>query len=169
MLDILRTAQSTVLNCVKPVVNLIVMWKKGTGKRALTLFLLIFTPATALAQMAATQETSRWVDSYNSYRATIRELDQDRRTKCEKELYDILTTIDGYQACSNDSECTLVSEEPFGSTVPVRRDASAALLENMKAYRESCNGESIESYYNTELKHDPVCWKNVCMVKTQSK
>jgi hypothetical protein len=145
------------------------MWKKGTLMHSLLAFLLILTATTAFAQVMATQDATRWVDSYESYKTNIRQLDQDHRIVCEKQLYVLLKTIDDNRACSNDSECALVSEEPFGPVVPVRLDSSSALLAQMKAFRESCNDESVESHYNMELQHVPACWKNACMVKTLRK
>jgi hypothetical protein len=137
--------------------------------RSLLTFLLILIATTAFAQVTATQEATRWIDSYEHYKTNIKQLDHDHRTDCENQLYVLLKTIDDNRGCSNKSECTLVSEEPFGPVVPVRLDASSALLAQMKTFRESCKDESIQSHYNIDLQHEPVCWKNACMVKTQRK
>ena len=81
----------------------------------------------------------------------------------------ILEAIDENQAYTVDSECTLVSEEPFGQTVPLQVAGARALSSNMKQFRVSCNNESMRAFYNSELVHVPACVENRCMVKTSVK
>jgi hypothetical protein len=121
------------------------------------------------AQGPDAQKPPKWVDSFNAYRSHIRPLGPAATEACEGQLHRILEAIDDNQACTADSDCTLVSEEPFGRTVPVRSGSAKALSSDMKQFRDSCNNESSRAFYNNELVHVPACITNRCMVKTSLK
>jgi hypothetical protein len=110
-----------------------------------------------------------WVDSFDRYRSTMRSLSPAAGTACESQLHHILMSIDQNQTCSDDSECTLLGEEPFGPTVPVRASSGKALTSDMKQFRQSCYDESRYVGYNTDLVHRPACVMNRCVVKTSVK
>jgi len=131
--------------------------------------LLAVAVAVAYAQAPATERPQKWVDSFSAYKSYIRPLGPAAARSCEGQLHRILKAIDDNQACSVDSDCTLVGEKPFGQTVPVRVATEKALLSDMKQFRESCNDESRQVGYNSDLVHAPACVKNRCMVKTSSK
>jgi hypothetical protein len=111
----------------------------------------------------------KWADSFERYKSTMRSLSPTAAKACESQLNRILSSIDQNQGCSVDSECTLVGEEPFGPTVPVRAESGNALTADMKQFRQSCHNESRQVGYNTDLVHMPACVKNRCMVKTSVK
>jgi hypothetical protein len=121
------------------------------------------------AQGSSSQKPRKWVDSFSEYKSHIRPLNPTAAKACETQLRRILEAIDENQACTGDSECTLVSEEPFGQSVPVRVAGATALASGMKQFRASCNNESIRAFYNSELAHAPACVQNRCMVKTSLK
>jgi hypothetical protein len=111
----------------------------------------------------------KWADSFARYKSTMRSLSPAAAKACESQLHRILGSIDQSQTCSGDSECTLVGEEPFGPTVPVRTASGKALAADMKQFRQSCYNESRHVGYNSDLGHMPACVKNRCMVKTSVK
>jgi hypothetical protein len=121
------------------------------------------------AQGPSTQKPRKWVDSFSAYKSHIRPLSATAAKACETQLRRILEAIDKNQACAVDSECTLVSEEPFGQSVPVLVASATALSSGMKQFRDSCNNESMRSFYNSELVHAAACVQNRCMVKTSVK
>lgn len=125
--------------------------------------------AMAYAQAAGTEKPRKWVDSFNAYKSYIRPLSPAESKACESQLYRILNAIDENQSCSIDSDCTLVAEEPFGQTVPLRMMSAKALLSDMKEFRKSCNNEARTGGYNAELVHVPACVRSRCMVKTSRK
>jgi hypothetical protein len=116
------------------------------------------------AQGTGMQEPRKWVDSFSAYKSHIRPLSPIALKACEAQLRRILEAIDEQQGCSVDSDCTLVSEEPFGQTVPVQAAGARTLASDMK-----CNNESTRAFYNSELVHVPACVQNRCMVKTSLK
>jgi hypothetical protein len=125
--------------------------------------------AVSYAQVLGAQKPRKWVDSFSAYRSHIRPLGPTAAKACETQLRQILEAIDENQACTVDSECALVSEEPFGQTVPVQVAGATALASAMKQFRASCNNESMRAFYNSELLHVPACVQNRCMVKTTVK
>jgi hypothetical protein len=129
----------------------------------------MITVVVSYAQVSGTQKPRKWVDSFNAYKSHIRPLNPTATKACETKLRRILQAIDENQACTVDSECALVSEEPFGQTVPVQVAGATALASAMKQFRASCNNESMRAFYNSELTHAPACVQNRCMVKTSVK
>ena len=125
--------------------------------------------ALSYAQAPGTQKPRKWVDSFSAYKSHIRPLSASAAKACEAQLRRVLEAIDENQACVVDSDCTLVSEEPFGRTVPVRSAGATTVVSAMKQFRASCNNESTRAFYNNELVHMPVCVQNQCMVKTSVK
>jgi hypothetical protein len=108
-------------------------------------------------------------ERFSAYKSRIRPLSPQSAKACEGQLRRILDAIDGSKACTADSECTFVSEEPFGQTVSVRAMAADVLLSDMKQFRTSCNNESITPWYNPDLVHVPACVQSRCMVKSSLK
>jgi hypothetical protein len=140
----------------------------GATKLAVACAVLLAV-GTGYAQDPGTQKPRKWVDSFSAYKSHIRPLSPTAANACETQLRRILEAIDKNQACAVDSECTLVSEEPFGQTVPVQVAGASALSSDMKQFRASCNNESMRSFYNSELVHAAACVQNRCMVKTSVK
>ena len=131
--------------------------------------LLALTVVTACGRAPGTESGSSWADSYAGYRATFRPLDPQAQARCEGQLHRILMGIDDNQACSADSDCTLLSHEPFGPTVPVRKQGAEVLLSDMKQFDASCNGRTSHFVANADLVNAPACVKNRCMVRTSVK
>jgi hypothetical protein len=141
----------------------------GTVMRRAVGCAAILVAAISYAQGPATQKPRKWIDSFSAYKSHIRPLSSTATKACETQLRRILEGIDENQACAVDSDCTLVSEEPFGQTVPVHTAGARALSSDMKQFRASCNDESMRAFYNNELVHTPACVQNRCMVKTSLK
>ena len=129
----------------------------------------ILVAAISYAQVPDTQKPRTWVDSFGAYKSHIRPLSPTAAKACETQLRRILEAIDENQACAVDSECTLVSEEPFGQTVPIQTAGARALSSDMKQFRASCNNESIRAFYSNELVHAPACVQKRCVAKTSLK
>jgi hypothetical protein len=70
---------------------------------------------------------NKWMDSFDDFKDSIRTSDPAHRSACERQLRGILTTIDDNRACSTDAQCTLINQDPFGSTVPVRTEREKSL------------------------------------------
>jgi len=129
----------------------------------------LFAAATCYAQGPGAERPRKLADSFATYKSHIRPLSTAATKACEVQLHGILKAIDEGQACAADSECTLVGEEPFGPSVPVRTSGAKALSSDMKQFKGSCNNESMRSFYNKELVHEPACVQNRCIVKTSLK
>ncbi len=125
--------------------------------------------AMAFAQGTGMEEGHKWVDSFNAYKANIRALDPTAKKACESQLHRILKTIDDNAMCAVVSECTLLDQDPFGSTVPVRAESAKALLSDMKQFTHSCDDHSSHSVRNNGTVSVPACVKNRCMVRTSLK
>jgi hypothetical protein len=121
------------------------------------------------AQGPVPERQHTWADSFGAYKSYIRPLSPAATKACERHLHRILKAIDENQACAANSDCVLVSEEPFGYTVPIRMRSAKAVSVDMKQFRDSCNNESIEAGHSNKLVHIPMCVKNRCMVGTSSK
>ena len=125
--------------------------------------------AAAIGYAQSSDEGRKWAENFDRYKSTMRSLSPAATTACESRLHRILSSIDQNQNCGVDSECTLVGEEPFGPTVPVRIASGTALMVDMKQFRQSCYDESHRGGYNSDLVHIPACVKHRCMVKTSLK
>jgi len=130
------------------------------------LFLGLCAGALAYGQVTGVGGVHKWIDSFDAYKATIRVLDPTPRAACETQLRRILTTIDNNAVCTADAECTLINQDPFGSTVPIRVQRRSSLLVEMRQFKESCDNNSFHSVQNSETVSAPVCVKNRCAVKS---
>ena len=130
---------------------------------------VLFALAVTHAQGPGAGNPQERADRFNAYKSRIKATSPQTAKACEGQLRRILDALDDSKACTADSDCTFVSEEPFGQTVSVRVTAAEALLSDMRKFRKSCNDESIRAWYNPELMHVPACVKNRCMVKTSLK
>jgi hypothetical protein len=129
----------------------------------------LFAVALSCAQTQDNQRPRKWANAFDSYRVHIRPLGPTAAKACETQLRRVLEAIDENQACTVDSDCTLVREEPFGQTVPVRSVGATTVTAAMREFRTSCNNESMQASYNSELVHSPACVQSRCMVKTSFK
>ena len=129
----------------------------------------LFAVALSCAQAPDIQKPRKWANSFESYKAYIRPLSPTAARACETQLRRVLEVIDDNQACSVDSDCTLVGEEPFGQAVPIRGAGATTVNLAMGEFRASCNNESMQMSYNSALIHAPACVQNRCMVKTSFK
>jgi hypothetical protein len=125
--------------------------------------------AIAFAQGIGTEARRKWVDSFSAHKANIRALDPTATKACESQLHRILKAIDDNAVCSVDSECTLLDQDPFGNTVPVRVERAKALLADMKRFAYSCDNHSSRSVRDNGTVNVPGCVKNRCMVLTSLK
>ena len=117
----------------------------------------------------ASEDSSSWLDSYGHFKTRIRESVRDNKQKCEKLLYGILKAIDDNSYCSESVECSLISHDPFGYTIPIRSEYSSLVLNQMKEFKEKCHDNKYQYWHNKDSIHQPICWENRCMVKTQTK
>jgi len=131
-----------------------------------TLFVAGLVSATLHAQSVGTDKSHRWLDSFEGYKANIRSLDALPKEKCESQLHDILKGIDDNAICSVDSDCTLLSQDPFGATVPVRAEKGKLLLSKMKQFKASCDNNSFHASQSIAAISVPACVRNRCMVRT---
>jgi hypothetical protein len=129
----------------------------------------ILAVAIGCAQDPEAQREHSWVDSFDSYKSNIRPLDPAAQRACESQLHRILSTIDAGGACTGDADCTLLNQEPFGPTVPVRVERAEGLVSDMTQFRSSCDSGSLRFERNDELVSVPACVKNRCMVMTSSR
>ena len=123
----------------------------------------------AISPGQASDAKPKWAESFDRYKSTMRSLDAAATKACESRLHGILSAIDQNQGCAVDSECTLIGDEPFGPTVPVRAASGPTLAGDMKQFRQFCYDESNVAGYNRDLVHTPACVMNRCMVKTVQK
>jgi len=128
-----------------------------------------FAVAFSYAQGPAAETPRKWVDSFNAYKSQMRPLGAAATRACEGQLQRILKAVDDNGACTVDSDCTLVNQEPFGRTIPIRMDSARALQANMKQFRDACDNQLSQAFYNSELVHVPACVQGRCMVKTSVK
>ena len=135
--------------------------------RSILVLSACFAAAIGYAQSADAEH--KWTEYFDRYKSTLRSLSPAAAKACENRLHRILSAIDGSQSCAVDSECTLVGEEPFGPTVPVRATSGPALTIDMKQFRQACYDESHRGGYSSDLAHMPACLKNRCVVKTSLK
>ena len=133
-----------------------------------TVGIALFAVAVSYAQGPGAEKQRRWVDSFDAYKSQMRTQGSAATRACEGQLQRILKAVDDNGTCAVDSDCTLVNQEPFGRSVPVRMDSARALQANMKQYREACDNQS-SRVYNRELVHVPACVQGRCMVKTSVK
>ena len=127
--------------------------------------LAVFSSAVVYAQI--TGDTQRkWTDSFADLKANIRTLDQSSKKDCEDHLRQILKSLDSGASCSVDTECTILNQDPFGATVPIRVNESKALLTQMKQFADSCDNHSFHSIANNGTVSVPACIKRRCMVVT---
>jgi len=134
----------------------------------MTLVLIIELLACAgiQAQRVATAPPRRWLDSLEAYKGSIRVLESAKTRECEGLLYEILNGIDDHASCATDADCTLLSQEPFGRTVPVRVDYSRTVLEQMKQFFRICDNGSLHSVNDGTTTDVAVCRAARCMVMT---
>jgi hypothetical protein len=123
---------------------------------------LLFNVSTS-AQTAS--PVHHWIDSFDEYKKSIRSLEPAAHEQCVTELRNILEGIDNNASCSNDSECTLLNQDPFGNTVPVRVDAGSALLSRMQHFKASCDNGRLQSNPELPAESTPVCSQTRCLVK----
>ena len=105
-------------------------------------------------------------DSFDSFRANIRVLDEPTNQACETRLHQILRSLDVGPSCAVDTECTLRNQDPFGGTVPVHVSQANALLADMKQFAEVCDNHALRSIQNNETVSFPSCVESRCMVST---
>lgn len=118
------------------------------------------------AQNISEQAQSKWEDSYEFYRTTIRLSDAVVTAKCENLLREILKTIDENNICESDDQCGLMGEDPFGPWIPVRNEVVQTLGERMREYKDICNNDTLNLATEPQFVHAAVCWKNKCTVRT---
>jgi len=114
---------------------------------------------------ASPDAVHHWLDSFEAYKESIRALEPAMRERCVAELHSILETIDGNASCSADSDCTILNQDPFGATVPVRTETGKALLLEMQSFKASCDNNSMHSNQELAGASMPVCLQNRCLVK----
>lgn len=131
--------------------------------------LLLLIAAVSHAQGPGAGKPRKWIDSFDGYKSQMRPLPRSAAMECEAQLARILRAIDANQTCSMDTDCTLIGEEPFGHTVPVRTVSAGALSQDMRQFRTTCNDESNRHFYNKDSVHEPVCVHNRCMVRSSLK
>lgn len=137
-----------------------------------TLFLLsilVFGNGTAFGQITVKDDDGSWSQSYEDYRKHIKSLTPQARASCEKLLKEILSDLDTKNKCSTDAHCSLIGQDPFGATIPIRTEEAHNLKIKMKKFRETCDDGSSHSIGHNDIENIPVCWKNKCMVKTRFK
>jgi len=113
-----------------------------------------------------TDGQGKWTDSFDAFKANIRVLNEPAKKGCEDHLRKILESLDTVESCSVDTECTLLNQDPFGSTVPVRVNRAKALLADMKQFAQSCDNHALRSIQNNGTVSVPACVKNRCVVLT---
>jgi hypothetical protein len=139
--------------------------------RSAAAYAVVLALTVALAQGADTQIQGggKWLDTFEAHRESIRPLDPTARKACESQLHQILKDLDDHAACAVDSECTLVDQQPFGRTVPIRADSATAVLSAMKGFARSCDSHLSHSVQNNEMVSSPACVKNRCLVRVSWK
>ena len=137
--------------------------------KILALFVGLVASSVPHAQARGADEPHKWVNSYEAHKANIRSLAPAPKKACESQLRQILKSIDDNATCSVDSDCTLLNQDPFGSTVPVRIKKGDALLSQMKQYKNSCDNNSFHASQSIATISVATCVKNRCMVRIGSK
>lgn len=135
----------------------------------LLLSILVFGKVTAFPQTAVKHYGDSWSASFEDYRKHIKSLTPAAKASCEKLLREILTDLDTKNQCSLDSHCSLIDQDPFGATIPIRTAEAHNVQKKMKTFRNACDDGSAHSVRDDEIENLPVCWKNKCMVKTRFK
>lgn len=133
--------------------------------RSATTCLAVLFTAIVYAQ-ASNDAQHKWGDSLDAFKANIRVLDQPAKKVCEERLRQILESLDASPACSVDSECALLNQDPFGATVPIHVSRAKALLANMKQFALSCDNHLSHSNQMTGTVSVPACVKSRCAVLT---
>jgi hypothetical protein len=99
-----------------------------TGQmKTLLIVIALVACATVHAEEVVPTAPRLWLDSFEAYKASIRVLDSAKTRDCEALLYEILRGIDDHASCATSADCTLLSQDPFGRSVPVRVDYSRTL------------------------------------------
>jgi hypothetical protein len=146
------------------------MWNKMMARgTALLLSILVLGNIVALAQTALKDDAHSWSRSYEDFRKHIRPLTPQAKASCEKLLKEILRALDTKNKCSADAYCTLIDQDPFGATVPIRTDEAQNLKTKMKAFRHACDDGFSHSVRHGDIENIAVCSKNKCMVQTRFK
>jgi thiamine biosynthesis lipoprotein ApbE len=127
---------------------------------------LAFLVSAIVYAQSATDAQGKWTNSFDDFKANIRVLDKPAKQVCEDNLRKILKSLDAVESCSVDSECTLLNQDPFGSTVPVHVDRAKAVLARMKQFAGSCDNHALRSVQNNGTVSVPACVKNRCVVLT---
>ena len=135
----------------------------------LLLSMLVLGRLAALAQIAVKDNDAGWSQSYENFRKHIRPLTPQAKASCEKLLKEILGALDTKNQCSADAYCTLVDQDPFGATVPIRTEEAHNLKVKMKSFRDACDDGYALSVRNNDIENIAVCSKNKCMVQTRFK
>ncbi len=135
-------------------------------RKALVLLTIITFP---LYSQVVNSEGHKWIDSYKDFTKHIRPQDADGIKNCEIQLKDILNGIDEGSYCEANSECALIGEDPFGSTVPINKDSVEGVQNKMTVFKASCDNDLSISIKNSDLINQSRCLKNKCMVVTSIK
>ena len=130
---------------------------------------LVFGDVTTFAQMRLKNDNVGWSQSYENYRNHIKPLAPGARHQCERLLKEILSDLDTKNTCSTDAHCSLIGQDPFGASIPIRTEEASRSKIKMKKFGETCDDGSSHSVRHNDIENIPVCWKNKCMVKTSFK
>jgi hypothetical protein len=146
------------------------MWNKIVARgTVLLLSILVLGNLVVLAHTALKDDAHGWSQSYEEFRKHIRPLTPQAKASCEKLLKEILSALDTKNKCSADAYCTLIDQDPFGATLPIRTDEAHNLKIKMKTFRDTCDDGSSHSVRHGDLENMAVCSKNKCMVQTRFK
>lgn len=142
-----------------------------TWSTVLVLSILVLgnVAALALVQIALKDDADGWSRSYEDFRKHIRPLIPQAKASCEKLLKEILVALDTKNKCSAHAYCTLIDQDPFGATVPIRTDEAHNLKIKMETFRDTCDDGFSHSVRHGDLENSAVCSKNKCMVQTRFK
>jgi hypothetical protein len=110
-----------------------------------------------------------WVGVFDLFRSHFKPLSESEIVYCENRLQGILHDLDGKNVCSGISDCGLINQEPFGSTVPFPKRYIASMENRMKEYCELCD-DGFTNFVNKDyIVHEPICMEGKCMVKSSKK
>ena len=123
----------------------------------------------AVAQTAFKDDADGWSQSYENFRKHIKPLTPQVKASCEQLLKEILGALDTKNKCSADAYCTLIDQDPFGATVPIRTDEAGNLKTKMKTFRDACDDGFSQSGRHRDMENMAVCVRNKCMVQTRFK
>ena len=70
--------------------------------------------------------------------------------------------------CSIDADCTLLNQNPFGATVPVRTEKGKPLLSKMKQFKAKYDNNSSHAVQGIAAMSAPACVRNRCLVRTSN-